>query len=166
MSREREKKLPNKRWSDAPYEGHTDIPLSQAKAAERPVLMLFRQNGLASRGWRDTPFYWPVFRAQDDVREGIFTINSNKKFRAPKSQFKLEAYSKYPKDEVLMLSIGRGPLFDSILGLKKDEVCEIKRTTCSLFLDKDVDGHYMLVEGTDPDKYYSLSAYNNGVFPY
>lgn len=26
-----------------------------------PILMLFRQKGEAAKGWRDAPFWWPVF---------------------------------------------------------------------------------------------------------
>lgn len=166
MSREREKKLPNKRWSDAPYDGRNDLEPSRRIAIDRPVLMLLRQNGQKAKGWMDTPFYWPVFRTQDNVREGIFTINSNKKFRAPNKQFKLAAYTKYPLDEMLILTVNKGPLFDFILGVRNNESREIKRTNCSLFLDRGIDGNYMLVEGTEEGKYYDLSTYNNGVFPF
>ena len=104
---------------------------------------------------------------QQNVREGIFTINSNKKFRSSSAkQFKLESYTKYPADDILMLTINKGPLFDIILGLRNSETREIKKNNYSLFLDRDVDGNYMLVEGTEPGKYYDLATYNNGIFPY
>lgn len=167
MSREREKLQPNKRWSDAPYDGRNDLAPSRQIAIDRPVLMLLRQNGLQSKGWRDTPFYWPVLMTPQNVKEGIFTINSNKKFRSSSAkQYKLESYTKYPADDILMLTINKGPLFDIILGLRNSETREIKKNNYSLFLDRDVDGNYMLVEGTEPGKYYDLATYNNGIFPY
>ena len=168
MSREREKIIGNRRWSDAPYDGRTDLEPSRQKAQEldRPVLMLMRQNGKKNKGWRDTPFYWPILLTQPNVHPGIFTINSNKKFRAGRKQFKLESFYKYPKDEILQLTINRGPLFDFILGLRSSETRELKQTNSSLFLEKDIEGVFVRAEGTDPEKYYDLSSYNNGVFPF
>lgn len=49
----------------------------------------------------------PVLMVQKDINAGIFTINANKKQRAPKKQFKLSAYLNYPQDEIIKLSIQR-----------------------------------------------------------
>lgn len=33
----------------------------------------FNQNGQDERGWRGSPFYWPVIMAQQNIRTAIFT---------------------------------------------------------------------------------------------
>lgn len=167
MSRERDKSKPNKtRWIDAPDDGRNDTAPSRAIAKNRPVLMLIKQNGNEAQGWRNTPFFWPVFMVQKNVNAGIFTINANKKQRTPKRQFKLSTYLNYPQDEILKLPIQRDFLFEIIAGIKKQEYREIKETTCSLYLLKDERGSLILVNVADPTMHYTLSSYNNGVFPF
>jgi hypothetical protein len=41
-------------------------------AIDTPMLMLIRQNGLEEKGWRSTPFYWPIIVAQQNIRTAIF----------------------------------------------------------------------------------------------
>lgn len=167
MSREREQsKVTKTRWIDAPDDGNNDTKPSRDKAQDRPVLMLLGQNGGVAEGWRGAPFYWPVFVVQQNIHEGIFTINANKQKRAPRRQFKLDSLNNYPKEEILVLPVRSENLFDILLGLKNTEDREIKRTTCSLYLEKDLLGDLILVEGTDPNAYYDLSSYNDGVFPF
>lgn len=167
MSRERDKSKPNKtRWIDAPDDGRNDTAPSRTISKDRPVLMLIKQNGNEEQGWRNTPFFWPVFMPQKNVNAGIFTINANKKLRAPKKQFKLSTYFNYPQDEILNLSIQRDYLFEILAGVKKQEFREIKETTCSLYLRKDDNGNLILINDCDPTRYYNLSSYNNGVFPF
>ena len=167
MSRERDKSKPNKtRWIDAPDDGRTDTAPSRDISQNRPVLMLIKQNGFEDRGWKNTPFFWPVFMVQMNVNAGIFTINGNKKQRVEKKQFKLDTYMNYLQEEILMLSIQRNFLFDIIAGIKKQEYRAIKETTCSLYLLKDDKGLLILVDGTDPNIHYNLSSFNNGIFPF
>jgi hypothetical protein len=167
MSRERDKSKPNKtRWIDAPDDGRNDTAPSRTISKDRPVLMLIKQNGNEEQGWRNTPFFWPVFMPQKNVNAGIFTINANKKLRAPKKQFKLSTYFNYPQDEILNLSIQRDYLFEILAGVKKQEFREIKETTCSLYLRKDDNGNLILINDCYPTRYYNLSSYNNGVFPF
>lgn len=167
MSRERDKSKPNKtRWIDAPDDGRNDTAPSRAIAKNRPVLMLIKQNGNEAQGWRNTPFFWPVFMVQKNVNAGIFTINANKKQRTPKRQFKLSTYLNYPQDDILKLPIQRDFLFEIIAGIKKQEYRKIKETTCSLYLLKDERGSLILVNNADPMVHYTLSSYNNGVFPF
>lgn len=167
MSRERDKSKPNKtRWIDAPDDGRNDTAPSRAIAKNRPVLMLIKQNGNEAQGWRNTPFFWPVFMVQKNVNAGIFTINANKKQHTPKRQFKLSTYLNYPQDEILKLPIQRDFLFEIIAGIKKQEYREIKETTYSLYLLKDERGSLILVNSADPTVHYTLSSYNNGVFPF
>ena len=34
--------------------------------------MLIKENGAASKGWRDAPFYWPVLLVQKNVRAAVY----------------------------------------------------------------------------------------------
>jgi hypothetical protein len=47
-------------FSDAPDDGKTDLPVCRRLATSGPVVMLLKQTGNKSNGWRDAPFYWPV----------------------------------------------------------------------------------------------------------
>jgi len=167
MSRERELSQKKKgRWIDAPDDGRGDTAPSREIATDRPVLMLLEQNGYEENGWRNARFYWPVFVVQQYAVPGIFTINSNKKFKAPKKQLKLAALDNYDKSEILFTTVSTEVLMVILAKAKNTKEFDIKRTTCSLFLEKDILGNYILVEGTDPNKYYNLASYNDGVFPY
>ncbi len=166
MSRERDTTLTsNAKWSDAPDDGHNDTKPSRDKAVDRPVLILTRQEGRAQEGWRDTPFYWPILILPQNMDAGIYTLNGLKKFRAPKKQHKID-FSPIDPAEVLQLTLKREHLFWMLHGDKKVENRLIKRTTCSLYLQKDEFGNFIKVEGTDPDKYYGLTSFNGGLFPY
>jgi hypothetical protein len=47
-------------FGDAPDDGRTDLPISKKLAENGPVLMLLKQNGDESKGWKNAAFYWPV----------------------------------------------------------------------------------------------------------
>ena len=47
-------------FGDAPDDGRTDLPISKGLAENGPVLMLLKQRGEESSGWKNAPFYWPV----------------------------------------------------------------------------------------------------------
>ena len=53
-----------------------------------------------------------------------------------------------------------------LANVRKTKSFDIKRTTCSLFLERDILGNICMAEGTDPNKYYDLSSYNDGIFPF
>lgn len=57
---------------DAPDDGRLDLAPARAKAIDLPLLMLIRENGAESKGWRGTPFYWPVLLMQQNVRSAVF----------------------------------------------------------------------------------------------
>jgi len=59
-------------FADAPDDGRTDLAPARAKAVDLPVLMLIRENGSADKGWRGTPFYWPILVVQRNVRSAIY----------------------------------------------------------------------------------------------
>ena len=60
-------------FSDAPDDGRNDTDPSKAKAIDRPVLMLLKQNGKKDRGWRDAPFYWPVLMTQQNLTAAVYS---------------------------------------------------------------------------------------------
>ncbi len=47
-----------------------------AIAIHHPILFLLRQDGTVEKGWRDTPFYWPVVRAQANTPTAIYTAET------------------------------------------------------------------------------------------
>jgi hypothetical protein len=57
---------------DAPDDGRTDLAPARAKAIDLPLLMLIKEKGDASKGWRDAPFYWPVLLVQKNVRSAVY----------------------------------------------------------------------------------------------
>ena len=166
LSRERENIYDKRgRFIDAPEAGG-EINIDRANAIDRPVLVLLKQNGLIDLGWRGTAFYWPVLTMPQNMEAGIFTINGNKKFRKAKKQIRLENLGNYPKEELVSLTIQKDMFFDILLGRRNTNLREIKTNTANTFIEKDLMGNSILVEGTDPDKYYDLSSVNDGVFPF
>lgn len=166
LSREREDIYTTKgRFVDAPEAGY-EVRIDRAQAEDRPVVVLVGQKGSTHQGWRGTPFYWPTLTYPADMQSGVFTLDSNKKFRAPKKQMKLDGIDNYPPEEVLKLNISRDMLFEILADETHRVSRELKRTTASMFLEKDLLNHYILVEGTDPEKRYNLGSLNDGVFPY
>ena len=57
---------------DSPDTSQREGAIAREVAIDTPMLMLFRQNGSAAAGWRDTPFYWPVMVAQENTETAIF----------------------------------------------------------------------------------------------
>lgn len=166
LSRERENIFDKRgRFIDAPEAGG-EIKIDKKNAIDRPVLVLLKQNGSKDLGWRGTEFFWPVLTTPQNMNAGIFTVNGNKKFRKAKKQIALETLGNYPREEVLSLTIKKEYFFDIILDYKKEEWRQIKPATANMFLEKDLMGKFILVEGTDPNKYYDLTTVNDYVFPF
>ena len=166
LSRERDNIFDKRgRFIDAPEAGG-EIKTDKKNAIDRPVLVLLKQNGSKDLGWRGTAFFWPVLTTPQNMNAGIFTINGNRKFHKAKKQITLETLGNYPKEEVLSLTIKKEFFFDIILDYKKEEWRAIKPTTANMFLEKDLMGKFILVEGTNPDKYYDLTTINDNVFPF
>jgi len=57
---------------DAPDDGKTDLPKSKQLAKLGPVLMLLKQNGKKTSGWRDAPFYWPVLMMPENMPNYVY----------------------------------------------------------------------------------------------
>ena len=166
MSRERENIYdPRGRFIDSPESGQT-IALAKQQAENRPVLTLLRQNGLSEQGWRDTPFYWPSLMLPGELEAGIFTVDDKKKVRKAKSQIKLDSLDNYPSEDVLKITVAKDELFSLLHGEKKLDGRLLKPNNCSLYLILDKSGGLELIDGLDDEKFYNLSSYNDGVFPF
>ncbi len=61
------------KYIETPDSEKTEGQLAKKYAVDRPILFLLRQDGRAEKGWRDTPFYWPVIRAQTKTPTAIYT---------------------------------------------------------------------------------------------
>lgn len=166
MSRERENIYdPRGRFIDSPESGQM-IALAKQQAENRPVLTFLRQNGLSEQGWRDTPFYWPSLMLPGELEAGIFTVDDKKKARKAKSQIKLDSLDNYPSEDVLKITVAKDELFSLLHGEKKLDGRLLKPNNCSLYLISDKSGGLELIDGLDDEKFYNLSSYNDGVFPF
>jgi hypothetical protein len=60
--------------NETPDSEKSEGQLAKTHAIDHPILFLLRQDGTAVKGWRDTPFYWPVVRAQSNTPTAIYTV--------------------------------------------------------------------------------------------
>lgn len=63
-------------YIESPDSEKTEGQLAKTFATDHPILFLLRQEGAAAKGWRDTPFYWPVIRAQANAPTAIYTAET------------------------------------------------------------------------------------------
>ena len=154
------------KYYDAPDDGHTDRP--KDLAIERPVLFLFKETGSFEQGWNGTEFIWPMLYTPGNTREGLFTIDGNKKLKVKTGKvLKLKKLESIDPEEVLSMTMTLGPAMDIILGLQKTESRVIKDTTASLYLQKDDRGHFVYADGVEPNEYYNVHTMLDGeVFPF
>lgn len=54
----------------------TEKDLADTFAIDTPMLFLIGQKGEEAKGWRGTPFYWPVIRAQTNTPSAIYTAKT------------------------------------------------------------------------------------------
>lgn len=59
-------------FADAPDTTRTEGTVARAAATNIPVLMMIRQNGDETQGWRGCPFWWPVIVAPSTARTTLF----------------------------------------------------------------------------------------------
>jgi hypothetical protein len=62
------------RFSNAP-DTKQQKDSARTRAQDVPVLMLLRQNGEESHGWRGLPFWWPVILTPDSAATVIFATD-------------------------------------------------------------------------------------------
>ena len=65
-------------FSDAPDDGNTDRVIARQEAVETACLILLRQNGRKSNGWRDAEFWWPILMTPRNSRPAIFASETVK----------------------------------------------------------------------------------------
>jgi len=63
-------------YIETPDSEKTEGQLAKQFAINHPILFLLRQNGSEDKGWRGTPFYWPVIRAQSHTPTAIYTAET------------------------------------------------------------------------------------------
>jgi hypothetical protein len=63
-------------YIETPDSERTEGQLTKTYAINQPILFLLRQNGAEKKGWRETPFYWPVIRAQSRTPTAIYTADT------------------------------------------------------------------------------------------
>jgi hypothetical protein len=63
-------------YIETPDSEKTEGQLAKTYATDHPILFLLRQDGNEDKGWRGTPFYWPVIRAQARTPTAIYTAET------------------------------------------------------------------------------------------
>lgn len=64
-------------YIETPDSEKTEGQLAKTYATDHPILFLLRQDGNEEeKGWRGTPFYWPVIRAQARTPTAIYTAET------------------------------------------------------------------------------------------
>lgn len=63
-------------YIETPDSERTEGQIAKTYAVNQPILFLLRQNGSEEKGWRGTPFYWPVVRAQSRTPVAIYTAET------------------------------------------------------------------------------------------
>ena len=64
------------KYIETPDSEKTEGRMTREYAVDHPMLFLLRQNGSKEKGWRGTPFYWPVVRAQRNAPTAIYTAET------------------------------------------------------------------------------------------
>lgn len=64
------------KYIETPDSDKTEGQIARTYAIELPILFLLRQEGEEQKGWRGTPFYWPVIRAQQNTPTAIYTADT------------------------------------------------------------------------------------------
>jgi hypothetical protein len=60
------------KYIETPDSEKTEGQLAKAFAIDHPIVFMLRQEGTEEQGWRGTPFYWPVIRAQAKAPTAIY----------------------------------------------------------------------------------------------
>ena len=63
-------------YIETPDSAKTEGKIATKFSIDHPMLFLLRQNGSEEKGWRGTPFYWPVVRAQANAPTAIYTADT------------------------------------------------------------------------------------------
>jgi hypothetical protein len=63
-------------YIETPDSEKTEGQMAKSYAIESPIVFLLRQNGSEQKGWRGTPFYWPIIRAQTKAPTAVYTADT------------------------------------------------------------------------------------------
>lgn len=63
-------------YIETPDSPKTEGVIAAKFAINHPILFLLRQDGEKDKGWNETPFYWPVIRAQTNIGTTIYTSDT------------------------------------------------------------------------------------------
>jgi hypothetical protein len=63
-------------YIETPDSEKTEGKLARDHAINHPILFLLRQDGEKEKGWNDTPFYWPIIRAQRNTPTAVYTSDT------------------------------------------------------------------------------------------
>lgn len=161
----------NGKFIDAPDTGSTDLAKARAVAVDLPALMLFRENGLKEKGWRDTPFYWPVLVTPQKIKPAIFTIDG-----FVPNVLKINVTTEDLLDgidvkDVLNLPLVRYDLLEDVVeGKLNTKKCPISDGTGSTYLEMSITGREYLLNKNNVSNHKCLDAgihtYNKGKFPF
>ncbi|WP_216840707.1 hypothetical protein [Dyella sp. S184] len=64
------------KYIETPDSEKTEGQVAKTYAIDQPILFLLRQEGSTEKGWRGTPFYWPVTRAQKNTPTAIYAAET------------------------------------------------------------------------------------------
>ncbi|MCP5481453.1 MAG: hypothetical protein H7A21_08485 [Spirochaetales bacterium] len=70
--------LADGRFAHNPDSADKEGAVARRFAINLPILMLFRQTGEEEKGWRGTPFWWPVLMAPSDMPPLIFAEETSR----------------------------------------------------------------------------------------
>lgn len=169
-------------YIDAPDDGHNDTAPSRLKAIDKPVLMLFKENGDKVKyeetgedvGWNNAPFYWPVFMPQMNISPVMFAFDQTPAANAVVLDIS-DMTAGLDAEEILKLTY-QGDLTEHFgeEGQEYDETSypqetrSLKESTAGRYLMKNADGSWMLNADVPFDKEndHGIYSLNNGVFPF
>ncbi len=63
----------NNEFTDAPYNGTSDLTPARQRAIKIPTLMLIKQKGSSKLGWMGEEFYWPILVIPQEVETSVYT---------------------------------------------------------------------------------------------
>ncbi|MGN0229893.1 MAG: hypothetical protein ACI4BH_08805, partial [Muribaculaceae bacterium] len=178
----------NGAWIDAPDDGRTDTAPSRAKATDRPVLMLLRQNGDKKQlqigvkndgspeymniGWNNAAFYWPVVMTQANIDKMLFAANQKAKEQVLSVDLSYITEGLNP-EEILNLTFkgdltSFGKVGDEFEVHEQIETRGVRNTTAAKYFVKNSDGSYAINPNVTVDEnlWADVYTFNKGNFPF
>lgn len=161
----------NGKFVDAPDTGSTDLTKAREVAKTAPALMLFRENGEKSQGWRGTPFYWPVLVAPMKVKPAIYTAGDYvPSFNVIDIDTSVLTEG-IASDDILVVPnfISKNDYEDILNGKENTLLREISDLNASHYLETDITGRHFRINNavaTIDDIDAGIHTYNKGKFPF